>query len=128
MEQEKFTIHAIQSLLKIRKHRFIAVATSAIAASLLDGGRTANSEFKIPTPCYAERLCDISVEAKLANDIGRASLIIWDEVVMCLRYCIGVVDRTFRAIMKTPQVPFGGKCILFSSNFLQILPVVPESL
>ena len=121
-----FTIRAIQSLLKIREHRVIAVATSAVAASLLDGGRSAHSEFKIPIPCYLESVCNISMESKLANDIRRASLIIWDEIVMCLRYCIEAVDRTLRAIMKAPYVPFGGKCILFSGDFRQILPVVPR--
>ena len=28
--------------------------------------------------------------------------------------------------MKSPNVPFGGKCVLFSGDFRQILPVVPR--
>ena len=121
-----FTIRAIQSILKVRKHSVIAVATSAVAASLLDGGRTAHSVFKIPIPCYAESVCSITMESTLANEIRHASLIVWDEIVMCSRYCIEAVDRTLRAIMKSPGVPFGGKCILFSGDFRQILPVVPR--
>ncbi len=45
---------------------------------------------------------------------------------MCVRYCIEAVDSIFRAMMQSPRVPFGGKCILFSDDFRQILPVVPR--
>ena len=103
-----FTIHAIQSILKARKHSIIAVATSAVAASLLEDGRTAHSVFKIPIPIYADSVCNISMESKIANELRRASLIIWDEIVMCARYCIEAVDRTLRVIMKSPTVPFRG--------------------
>ncbi len=43
---------------------------------------------------------------------------------MCMIYCVEAVDCTLRAIMKNPLVPFGGKCILFSDYFRQLLPVV----
>ena len=119
-----FSIRAVHSSLKIRKHTVIAVGKSAVAASLPDGGRTVHSDFKIPIPCYVEIVCDISMDSKIANDIRRASLIIWDEIVVCLRYYIEAVDRTLRAIMKTLYVQFGEKLILFSGDFLQILPVV----
>ncbi len=45
---------------------------------------------------------------------------------MCGRHCIEAVDRTLRAIMKSSTVPFGGKFVLFSGDFRQILPVVPR--
>ena len=118
-------MHAVQSLLKIRKHRVIAVAKSTVATSFLDGGRKVHSEFKIPIPYYAESVCNTSIESKLTNDIRGASLIIWDEIVMFLRYCIEAVDRTLHAIMNAPHVPLGGKCIQFSAGFPQMLPVVP---
>ncbi len=44
---------------------------------------------------------------------------------MCHRYCIEAVDRSLRDIARR-NVPFGGKCVLFSADFLQILPVIPE--
>ncbi len=43
-----FTIRAIQAVYKAQQKRTIAVPTSAIAATVLDGGRTAHSLFKIP--------------------------------------------------------------------------------
>ena len=104
-----FTIRATQALLKLRKHSFIAVATSALAAFLLENGRTAHSFFKIPIPCYADSVCNISMESKLANELRRASLITWDEIVMCQRHCLESVDRTLRVIMKDPNGPIWRK-------------------
>ena len=95
-----------------------------MAASLLYKGRTAHSTFKIPIPCDSTSTCNISVESKLAQEIREIDLIIWDEIVMCNRYCVEAVDRTLRDIMKSEE-PFGGKCVLFSGDFRQILPVIP---
>ena len=45
---------------------------------------------------------------------------------MRVRYCVEAVNRTLRAIMKSPNVRFGGKCTLFSGDFRQILPAAPR--
>ena len=39
------------------------------------------------------------------------------------RHCIECADRTLRDISKV-ELPFGGKIVLFSGDFRQILPVV----
>jgi len=119
-----FVTRAIQGFLKIRGKQAIAVATSAVAAQLLDEGRTAHSTFKIPIPCLADSTCHISANSQLAAHMRAAHLIIWDEIVMCHRYCVEAVDRSLRDITGT-NLPFGGKCILFSGDFRQILPVLP---
>ena len=124
--EKTFTIRAVQSALRLRKHKVIAVATSAVAASLLEDGQTAHSAFKIPIPCHADSVCNISLESEIAHRLRSASLIIWNEIVMCLRHCIEAVDRTLQVVMKSPNVPFVGKCVLFSRDFRQILPVVPR--
>ena len=121
-----FVIRAIQLLLKVRNNRVIAVATSAVASSLLEEAETAHSVFKIPISCYADSVCNISMESNTANKLHEASLIIWNEVVVCVCYCIEAVDRTLRVIMKSPSVPFGGRCVLFSGDLRRILPVVPK--
>ncbi len=120
-------MRTVQSLLTLRSWKVIPVATSTVAASLLDNGRTANSVFKIPIPCDSEIVCSISLDSALAAEIREADLIIWDEIVMCVRYCIEVVDRTLRAIMNDPALVFGGKYVLRSGNCRQILPVVPNA-
>ena len=45
---------------------------------------------------------------------------------MSVLYCFEAVDRTMRKIMKSPNVRFGGKSVLFSGDFRQILPVAPR--
>ncbi len=119
------TIAAAQAVLQFRGRRAISVATSAVAVSLLEGGRAAHSVFKISIPFSEDSVCSIPMDSKLADSICRAHLIIWDEIVICVRYCIEAVDKTLRTIMQLPNVPFGSKCILFSGDFRQILPVVP---
>ncbi len=105
----------------------IPVATSAVAPSLLENGRTAHSVFKIPIPCDAESVCNISIASASAALIREADLIIWDEIIMCVRYCIESVDRTLRQIMREPKLLFGGKFVLLSGDCGQILPVVPKA-
>ncbi len=80
--------------------------------------------FKIPIPITAESTCSISARSQLAQDLLDTDFIIWDEVVMCHRYCVEAVDSSLRDITRR-NLPFGGKCVLFSGDFRQILPVIP---
>ena len=67
------------------------------------------------------------MDSKLAAQIQKADLIIWDEIVMCARYCFEAVERTLREIMSDLHILYGGKCILFIGDFRQILPVVSKA-
>ncbi|XP_062232801.1 ATP-dependent DNA helicase PIF1-like [Phragmites australis] len=53
-----------------------------------------------------------------------ASLILWDEISMTKRQAIEALDKSLRDIMEKPDLPFGGKTIVFGGNFTQVLPVV----
>ncbi|CDF33021.1 unnamed protein product [Chondrus crispus] len=110
--------------LRTRRKQVIAVATSAVAAVLLDGGRTAHSVFKIPIPVSAESTCSFSANSDTGRTLQQVDLIIWDEIVMCHRHCIETVDRSLRDLMQTDR-PFGGKFVVLAGDFRQILPVVP---
>lgn len=103
----------------------IPVASSGIAAELLQGGTTAHSKFKIPiNNITQDSTCNISAQSTLAAEIKTANLIIWDEVPMVNKLAVEAVDRTLRDIMQIPNLPFGGKAVLFGGDFRQILPVV----
>ena len=93
-----FVIRTMQSLLKVRNHTVISVATSAIASYLLEECRTVYLVFKIPIPCFADSVCIISMESNTANELYQAYLIIWDEFVMFVHYCIEAINRTTRVI------------------------------
>ncbi len=100
---------------------------SAVAASLLERSRTAHSAFKVPIPCGSESVCSISIDSKLAVQIRKADLIISNEIVLCAPYGIEAVERTLREIISDLHNLFGGKFILFSGDFRQILPVVTKA-
>ena len=69
-------------------------------------------------------MCSVSSEIALANVLRSCSGIIIDEAVMLHKSCIEAVDRMLRDLMHTTNTPMGGKTILFSGDFCQILPVV----
>ncbi|XP_074350186.1 uncharacterized protein LOC141689724 [Apium graveolens] len=118
---------------KLRSDRkiMLPVASSGIAATLLPGGRTAHSRFKILLKLDDTSMCSIAQNSDIAELLKRTSLIIWDEALMQGRYAFECLDRTLRDIMKYVSVdrgekPFGGITMLLGGDFRQILPVVPK--
>ncbi|TKW30492.2 hypothetical protein SEVIR_2G043401v4 [Setaria viridis] len=55
-----------------------------------------------------------------------ASLIIWDEKSMTKRQVVEALDKSMRDIMDNPNLPFGGKTVIFGGDFRQVLPVVQK--
>lgn len=124
----KTLIYKIRALGKI----VLPVASSGIAATLMPGGRTAHSRFKIPILLDDYSSCAIGHDSDIAELIRRTSLIIWDEAPMQHRYAFECLDRSVRDIMKSvdPQryhIPFGGITVLLGGDFRQILPVIPNA-
>ncbi|XP_022873152.1 ATP-dependent DNA helicase PIF1-like [Olea europaea var. sylvestris] len=114
-------------LTAVRGQHFIALATasSGVAASLLPGGRTAHSRFKIPLETIDEVNCSVSNQSASGIMLQMCRLIIWDEAPMVNRCTIEAVDRMLRDITDS-NLPFGGKVIVFGGDFRQVLPVVPR--
>lgn len=82
----------------------------------------------IPTSnLHSESFCNVSKQRSVqkANELRNATVIIWDEVVMMDRWAISAVDRTLRDLCSTDEY-FGGKVVVFSGDFRQILPVLPK--
>ncbi|CAN1746380.1 ATP-dependent DNA helicase PIF1, partial [Linum perenne] len=102
---------------------------SGIAATLLPGGVTAHSRFRIPLDVDSTSTCTIKKGTSLARLMKSASLIVWDEAPMVHRLSFEAVDRTLCDIMDTPTEgvnykPFGGKTVLLGGDFRQTLPIV----
>lgn len=122
---------ALTSKLRSQNNIVLAVASSGIAALLLEGGRTAHSRFKIPIKLNEHSCCNIEQGSDLAELIRQTKLIIWDEVPMVHRHAFEATDRTLRDIMQLydPSAKdkiFGGKTIVLGGDFRQILPVVEK--
>ncbi|XP_040151861.1 uncharacterized protein LOC120893811 [Anopheles arabiensis] len=103
----------------------LATAASGIAALLLTGGKTVHSTFKLPLDLNNHSTCSILVQSKRAEMLRQTALIVWDEASMSSRFALEAIDRTLQDITGV-QLPFGGKVVLLSGDFRQILPIVPK--
>ncbi|POM74937.1 Helitron helicase-like protein [Phytophthora palmivora] len=124
---KSFLLEQILAHVRLQRKVAIAVASSGIAATLLTGGHTAHSTFRIPLKLSEFSTCSLSWQSQKAELIRKASLIIWDEAPMMHRACFEAVDRSFRDIMKNELEPFGGKVMVFSGDHRQILPVLNDA-
>ncbi|XP_074323024.1 uncharacterized protein LOC141659973 [Apium graveolens] len=104
----------------------LPVASSGIAATLMPGGRTAHSRFKIPIMMDEFTTCNIAHDSDIAQLIKQTDLIIWDEAPMQHRFAFECLDRSLRDIMKVVDpsrfnMPFGGITVVLGGDFRQIL-------
>lgn len=118
-----FVYNALLRSLRDDGYRCMAMASSGIAACLLEEGRTAHSSFAIPLQPHEASMCNISARSDKASELRGVDLILWDEAPMAKRLAIEAVDRTLQDVMEDDR-PFGGKVVLFGGDFRQILPVV----
>lgn len=112
---------------KIRSEGKIAlgIASSGIAATLLENGRTAHSRFKIPININETSTCSIPKQSQLAELLRKTEILIWDEISMTHKHIIECVDRSMQDIRQDNR-PFGGVVVIFGGDFRQILPVIPH--
>ncbi|KAL7295113.1 hypothetical protein TKK_0011580 [Trichogramma kaykai] len=124
-------IRAIDNkIAKIRsRNKFVlAIASSGIAATLLDGGRTAHSALKLPLNLHVTETptCNITENSGMGKILQTCQLIIWYECTMAHKKALEALDRTLQDLREKSS-PFGGALILLSGDFRQTLPVIPRS-
>ena len=105
----------------------LAVAPTGIASTLLDGGRTLHSRFKLPVPFDEKSVSTITPSSPQAKILRDASLIIWDEAPMSPSLHLTEISRLLGEIMSQKHLAFGGKTVLLGGDFMQVLPVVPRA-
>jgi ATP-dependent DNA helicase PIF1 len=91
-----FTLNTILQAVRGRDHVAMAVASSRIAATLMDGGRTAHPRFKFPIDADRNSTCMFSVKSETANLIRKARVIVWDEAPMAHRHLLECLDRCYK--------------------------------
>ena len=109
-----FVFNALLEHARSEGHVALAVASSGIASLLLELGRTTHSQFKAPvdevTPDYNPTFTNnIGARTALAELVGQAKLLIWDEAPMMSKWLLGYLDFVMRDIRKN-DLPFGGCC------------------
>ncbi|GFT62793.1 ATP-dependent DNA helicase [Trichonephila clavipes] len=116
-------------LAKIRSEKKIAIAVTSlgIAATLLHGGKTVHSMFKIPLE--SERMenpvCSEMKNSDKAKVLQDCVFVVWDECTMAIKISIEAVNRTMQDLRGNTLL-FGGATILFAGDFRQTLPVVTK--
>ena len=103
----------------------LAMATTGIAANLLELGRTFHSRMKAPLTPSEDSTLGISGQSQLAHLIRMSKLLLIDEATMLDRFMLEAMDRTLRDLMGRPDRPFGDKVLILAGDFRQCLPVVP---
>ncbi|XP_010451669.1 PREDICTED: uncharacterized protein LOC104733822 [Camelina sativa] len=101
--RKTFVWKTLATAVRSRGQIVLNVASSGIASLLLEGGRTAHSRFAIPLNPDEYSVCKIKPKSDLAKLIKEASLIIWDEAPMMIKFCFGALDKSFSDIMKNKR-------------------------
>ncbi|XP_065209902.1 uncharacterized protein LOC135838199 [Planococcus citri] len=116
-----FIMNLLLAKIRSEKEIALAVASSGIAATLLKGGRTVHSTFKVPTNLVNCTSCNISKQSGLAKLIKNCKLIIWDECSMSHKNIFQAIDTTLRDI-RDDDTLMGGITVLLAGDFRQTLP------
>ncbi|XP_062188862.1 uncharacterized protein LOC133892156 [Phragmites australis] len=74
-----FLYKALLATIRGQNKIVVATATSGVAASIMPGGRTAHSRFKIPLSIDDGVFCSFTKQSGIAKLLRTACLIIWDE-------------------------------------------------
>ena len=114
-------------LAKLRSEGKIALATasSGIAATLLTGGRTLHSTFKILLDLYPMDIPIRSIKKStaLSRVIQESKATVVDEAPMTNKPAFEALDRTLKDLTGKEQL-MGEMCMLLCGDFRQILPVI----
>ncbi|XP_055527432.1 uncharacterized protein LOC129720043 [Wyeomyia smithii] len=124
-----YVINLLLAKLRSQSSITLAVASSGIAATLLHGGRTAHSAFKLPLQlahCDTVPSCNIAKGSGLSQLLQECKLIVWDECTMAQKHALEALDLTLRDLKSNDQV-MGGTVVLLAGDFRQTLPVIPKS-
>lgn len=123
-----FVLNLILAAIRSKNEIALAVASSGIASTLLSGGRTAHSAFKLPLnlnqtekPC-----CNIGKRSNMATVLKMCKIIVWDECTMAHKKSLEALDRTLQDL-KENNHPMGNTLIMLAGDFRQTLPVIPRS-
>ena len=89
-----FILNLLLARVRMDNKIALAVASSGIAATLLKGGRTAHSTFKIPINLMAtdSPTCGITRGTDQGNLLKETELIVWDEATMSHKRALEAVD------------------------------------
>lgn len=123
-----FLISLLLATIRSQNNIALALASTGIAATLLDGGRTAHSALKLPLNMQVNEnpTCNISKNSGMGKVLQQCKIIVWDECTMAHKKSLEALDITLKDLRNNQEL-FGGALILLAGDFRQTLPVIPRS-
>ena len=94
-----FLCNTIAAEVRRRGQIALCVASSGIAALLLDSGRTSHSCFKIPLSIYEDFVAGLKYNSYMFPVLQQTKIIIWNEVPIQYKYDIDAVDQCLRDLL-----------------------------
>lgn len=119
---KSFVLNAIFHLFQAHKKTVCSMAFSGIAATILNYGRTMHNRFKFPLDLNSNSRSGIEKKSKDAREILNTNLFIIDEAPMSPKFCLDAIDLKLKELTNSQKI-FGGKSIILSGDFRQILPI-----
>ena len=104
-------------------------AASGIAATLLYLGQTTHNRFKLPITPHKDSVCNIKKESDTGKFLSKISLGIINECPMPNKLCLETLGCSMRDLVPAQDrdKKFGGKKMLVSGDFQQLLPVLEKA-
>ncbi|KAF0712143.1 ATP-dependent DNA helicase PIF1-like [Aphis craccivora] len=112
---KSFLINLLLAQIRSSSKIVLAAASSGIAATLLSGGRTAHSTFKLPLNVLfdTEYVCPIRKNGPLGKIFQETSFVLWDDCTMSHRSHIEAIDRTLKDLRCNNKF-MGGIAFIFA--------------
>jgi len=95
-----FLCNTIAAEVRRKGQIVLCVASSGIAALLLDEGRTSHSCFKISLSIHENSVAGLKHNSYIFPVLQQTKVIIWDEVPMQHKYDIDAVDQCIRDLLE----------------------------
>ncbi|GFT13536.1 ATP-dependent DNA helicase [Trichonephila clavipes] len=118
-----FLLNLLLAFVRKEKDMAVAVASSGIAATLLAGGRTARSAFKLPLDLAKSNsaTCNISKGTGQGHVLKTCKLIVWNEATISHRNAFHAFDKTLQDLRGSSAI-MGGATVVLAGDFRQTLP------
>ncbi|CAI9729194.1 ATP-dependent DNA helicase PIF1-like [Octopus vulgaris] len=100
---------------------------TGIASTLLSGGKTIRSLFKLPVPLTETSICNVPATSDHANHLQNLDLIILDEASVIPSFAVNAIDKALRDINGITAV-FGGKSCSWGETLGKSFPYCQEEL
>ncbi|KAG8239489.1 hypothetical protein J437_LFUL019012 [Ladona fulva] len=126
--RKTFLINLLLAEIRANKEIAVAVASSGIASTLLDGGGTAHSALQLPINLAQMEtpVCNISKGSGKSKILKSCKILVWDECTMMHKKGLEALDRTMKDLRGNNRI-MGGAVVVLPGDFRQTLPVIPRS-